>query len=58
MNITKELNGNTAIIRLEGWLDAQSSPDFQAALDALEPESQSLCWICKHSNTFPQQDCA
>lgn len=42
MNITKELNGNTAIIRLEGWLDAQSSPDFQAALDALEPEITEL----------------
>ena len=42
MNITKELNGNAAVIRLEGWLDAQSSPDLQAALDALEPEITEL----------------
>ncbi|MCQ2407243.1 MAG: STAS domain-containing protein [Oscillospiraceae bacterium] len=42
MNITTEKNGNAAVIRLEGWLDAQSASAFNAALDALEPEITEL----------------
>ncbi len=42
MTITTEKNGNAAVIRLEGWLDTQSAPEFHTALDALEPEITAL----------------
>lgn len=42
MIITTEKNGTKAVIRPEGWIDAQSAPEFRAALDALEPEITEL----------------
>ena len=35
MDISKEITGTSAVIRLDGWLDTQSAPAFKTALDEL-----------------------
>ena len=42
MTITKTVNGNEAVLSIEGWLDTQASPDFHQELENLEPEIDSL----------------
>ncbi len=42
MTITKTLNGNEAVLKVEGWLDTQAAPELLAALDQLESNIDSL----------------
>ncbi|MBR4554232.1 MAG: STAS domain-containing protein [Ruminococcus sp.] len=42
MIINKEINGNSAVIKPEGWLDASSAPEFSAALEGLESSITEL----------------
>lgn len=42
MDISKEITGNSAVIKLDGWLDAQSAPELKAALDELGDEVTEL----------------
>ncbi len=36
IKIEKEIKGNSAIMKLEGWLDTQTSSDFAKAIEELE----------------------
>ena len=38
MTITKEINGNSAVIALEGWLDTPAAAEFKAVLDGIGDE--------------------
>ena len=42
MTIEKNVEGTTAEIRLAGWLDTSSAPDFSIVLDSLEPGIENL----------------
>ncbi len=42
MKITKQINGNKAVVFLEGWLDAQSSPLLGEELEKMGEEVTSL----------------
>ncbi len=42
MNISKQINENTAVIALEGWLDTKTAPDLSTELDSLEASVTSL----------------
>ena len=42
MNITKTVNGNEAILKVEGWLDTQSAPELQTEIENLGAETESL----------------
>lgn len=42
MTITKTLNGNEAVLSIEGWLDTQASPEMQKEIQALGEETESL----------------
>jgi len=42
MNITKEINGTSAMIRPEGWLDTPNAAEFKAAIDSLGTEITEL----------------
>lgn len=42
MTIEKRMNGNSAELILDGWMDTQSVPQLAAALDELGPETESL----------------
>ena len=42
MTIKKTINGNEAVLSLEGWLDTVESPKLQAELDNLESNIDSL----------------
>ena len=42
MTIEKTTNGNHTELILNGWLDAQSAPLLDAALEELGPETESL----------------
>ncbi len=42
MNIIKKIDGNTATISLEGWLDTTTSPELGAEIDGLEENISSL----------------
>lgn len=42
MTIEKKVDGNTAVLYLQGWMDTQSAPTFADALNALEPEIENL----------------
>lgn len=35
MTITKTMNGNTAVLSVEGWLDTKSSPELGNEINAL-----------------------
>ena len=36
MTVSKEVNGNSAVIRLEGWLDTPAAAEVKEVLDGLE----------------------
>lgn len=42
MTINKEVNGSSAVLKLEGWLDAQNAQDLKDALDGLGSEITEL----------------
>lgn len=42
MTIDKQIDGNTAILSFNGWLDTLSAPTFAEALENLEPEVENL----------------
>ena len=42
IKIEKEINGNVAVMKLEGWLDTQTTAEFGKALDALENNIDEL----------------
>ena len=42
MTITKELIGNEAVLRVDGWLDTQTSPELLAAIEGLGDTVTSL----------------
>lgn len=42
MTIEKIVNGNTAELKLNGWLDTQTAPELEAELRSLEPEITAL----------------
>ncbi|MBQ2593502.1 MAG: STAS domain-containing protein [Candidatus Riflebacteria bacterium] len=42
IKIEKEINGNVAVMKLEGWLDTQTTAEFGKALDALESNIDEL----------------
>jgi len=42
MTIEKSVNGNTAELRLSGWLDTKTAPELEAALNVLEPNVEAL----------------
>lgn len=42
MTIEKALNGSQAEFKIAGWLDTKSSPQLEAALEALEPDVTAL----------------
>ena len=42
MEIKKEINGEQAVISLNGWLDTKSAPDFEAKLASLPVDVTSL----------------
>lgn len=42
MNIEKTVNGTTAVISLEGWLDTKTAPELEAAVSELPAEVKEL----------------
>ena len=42
MKIEKEINGNVAVLKLEGWLDTQTTAEFAKELNALEDSIKEL----------------
>ena len=42
MTITKDLNGNKAVLSVDGWMDAQSSPELLSAIEELGDNITSL----------------
>ena len=42
MTITKELNGNEAVLRVDGRLDSQTSPELLSAIEGLDDTVSSL----------------
>lgn len=42
MTIEKNVNGNNAVIALEGWLDTKTAPELGAAIDELPAEVDEL----------------
>ena len=42
MTIEKTVNGNCAVLSLNGWMDTENAPKLAAAVDELGPEIESL----------------
>lgn len=42
MTITKTVNGNEAVLSIEGWLDTQASPEMHQEIENLEEGIESL----------------
>ncbi len=42
IKIEKEIHGNSAVLKLEGWLDTQTTAEFTKALASLEPNIEQL----------------
>lgn len=42
MTINKTINGNEAIFEISGWLDTQTAPELETALDELDPAVTEL----------------
>lgn len=42
MTIERKVNGNTVELSLNGWMDTQSVPTFEAALKELDPIPEQL----------------
>jgi len=47
MEIIKTINKDTASFTLQGWLDTQTAPEFEAALNELPDEVKSLTVNCE-----------
>lgn len=46
MTIEKNISGATAEWKLNGWLDTQSAPELEAALNELPPDVTALVFDC------------
>lgn len=46
MNIEKNVQGNTAVLKVNGWLDTQSAPELEAAVQALDSGTENLVLDC------------
>ena len=42
MNVTKEINGSSAVICLEGWLDTPAAEELKEVLDGLGEDVKEL----------------
>lgn len=42
MTVKKTVEGNKALLEIEGWLDTQTAPELGAALDALDSSVTEL----------------
>ena len=42
MTIKKTIDGNTAVLEIDGWLDTQTAPELGAALNALDSSVTEL----------------
>ena len=42
MTIEKSMNGNTATLKIAGWLNTQTAPELEAALGELAPGVDAL----------------
>lgn len=42
IKIEKEINGNVAVLKLEGWLDTQTTSEFAKELEALDSNITEL----------------
>lgn len=42
MTIEKRMNGNTATLKISGWLNTQTAPELEAALGELAPGVDAL----------------
>ena len=42
IKIEKSINGNVAVLKMEGWLDTQTTSEFAKELDALEKNIEEL----------------
>ena len=48
MTIEKKLNGNTAEMKLIGWLDTKTAVELETALNGMEPEVNALVLDMEH----------
>ena len=48
MTIEKTRNGNTAELKISGWLDTKTAPELEAALNELGPGVDSLVLDMEH----------
>lgn len=46
MNITKKLDGQTAVVGVEGRLDTSTAPQLETFLDGLIPAGQAITLDC------------
>ena len=42
IKIEKEINGKVAVLKLEGWLDTQTTAEFAKELESLEKDVEEL----------------
>ncbi len=42
IKLEKEINGNVAVLRLEGWLDTQTTSEFAKEINALDDSIKEL----------------
>ena len=42
MTVEKTVNGNCAVLSLQGWMDTENAPKLAEAVDELGPEIESL----------------
>ena len=42
MTVKKTVEGNKALLEIDGWLDTQTAPELGAALDAIDPSVTEL----------------
>ena len=42
MTITKYINGNEAVVKVDGWLDTQAAPELRAEIDRLSNNIKSI----------------
>ena len=48
MTIETNVNGKTAELAVSGWLDTQTAPDLEKALEALDPNVNELVLDLEH----------
>ena len=42
MNINKTINGEAAVLEIDGWLDTQTAPELEEVLDSLDDSIKEL----------------